>query len=152
MTPNQIYRRNTYIVVILLGLFAAVAGSGCAPSAGGYVARAAARWERATGAVGLPPLPTVREAWGPFRCGLQTATGCYHHETDTITLAVNRPEAEVERTATHEWGHRLGLGHTGRGIMSPKGAYPTSGCITSQDVADVCQVHVCRWEKPECDE
>ncbi len=152
MTPHQLYRRNTYIVVILLGLFAAVVGSGRTPSAQQYVARGASRWERATGAVGLPPLPTVREAWGPFACGLETTTGCYDHNTDTITIDTSRPEAEVERTATHEWGHRLGLGHSGRGIMSSKGAYPTSGCITSQDVADVCRVHVCKWEKPECDE
>jgi hypothetical protein len=134
-------------------VLAVAALSGCTPSAQSHVARAADRWQQATGIIEPPPLPTVREAWGPFWCGKlpDNVTGCYAHPPeDVITLDMRRHDRDIERTATHEWGHRLGLPHFGRGIMGPQQTYATSYCITREDLEVLCLVYDCKWQLPEC--
>ncbi len=140
-------------MLLRVALLAVAVTSGCTPTAQSYVAMAADRWQQATGIIEDPPLPTVREAWGPFWCGkdVLSATGCYAVKTDTITLDIRRPDHDVLRSATHEGGHRRGLPHFGRGIMGPQQTYPTSYCITKEDLEVLCLVYDCKWQKPECE-
>jgi hypothetical protein len=123
---------------------------GCGTTAVEALEVADARWIRATGI--REPMPArIVVRWGMFECGVQpTAVGCYSYRTDTVYLDLNRTEEQLARTATHEWGHRLGAEHGGRGVMGPAGAHATSRCITQDDLDMVCSKRECLWEKPEC--
>lgn len=141
------------VTALAAGAALLLAGTGCGVSAQQAVRHGAVRWYVATGIAPttLPPVE-VHEAYGTFKCGKQTVTGCYHQKPEpiAITIDVARSTDEVLRTGAHEWGHHLGLPDWGRGIMGPQSAHATSACITTEDVAMACVLYDCLWWRPEC--
>lgn len=125
--------------------------TGCGSRAVQAVDVASARWAAATGIV-QERAPMIVEKYGPFKCGDKTTTGCYQRRppVEFIAIDVQRPMTEIERTAAHEWGHRLGLDDGGNGIMGPKEATATSYCITQTELDTICLIYDCKWQQPEC--
>jgi hypothetical protein len=122
--------------------------SGCGITAREAVQRGAARWQGATNLTA--PMPQVRARWGTFECGdLLSVTGCW--DGTTIEIDMSRSDEEIERTATHEWGHLLGADHHKHaGVMGPKGNPDASHCISLADIWELCGDMSCEWERPEC--
>ena len=108
------------------------------------------RWERATGVV--PETPAhIRGWWGQFQCGpeIPNAAGCYKRSTDTLEIDVRSSNPEL--VAVHEVGHKLGAGHSDEsGHVMTANLSASSGCITQDDIDQVCAVQICAWERPEC--
>jgi hypothetical protein len=132
----------------LTALLAALALTGCGVTAREAVHRAVARWQAATNLTA--PMPLVVSRWGVFVCGdLPAVTGCW--DGLTIEIDMSRTDAEIARTAAHEWGHLLGAGHhIYSGVLGPKGG-ESSHCISAADVYEVCSnMSGCEWGRPEC--
>ena len=128
--------------------------AGCGVAAGPAIVHAQGRWYAATGLRPEPGerAPIVLDAWGPFNCGGKTTTGCTWRtgQGEVIMIDIRRPADEIDRTATHEWGHHLGLTDGGPGIMGYKKSTPWSDCITQTELDTICLIYDCMWQRPEC--